>query len=274
MIVPVTEANLTDAAEVRALSWQASHRAICSPEFIAAHTPAQQADFLRHEMEAGKQHFLCIAERPVGVVTVTNDTIEGLYIHPEAQRQGHGSALLRFAMTKCIGRPKLWVLNTNPGAQSLYARCGFVRTGQIKPHSPDLWEIEMQAVVSLNLHAYWQAVLRQDAEAMADFFTADAYVNWHNTNEHFTAAAFVAANCAYPGEWAGEIERCHLDGDCIITVTHVYTPDRALSFHVTSFMHVREGRIAALDEYWSDDAEAPAWRQAMQLSTPIREVRI
>ena len=125
----------------------------------------------------------------------------------------------------------------------------------------------------IDLHAYWQAVLAQDAEALADFFTADACVNWHNTNERFTAAEFIAANCAYPGEWTGEIERCHLDGDCIITVTHVHTPDGALSFHVTSFMTVRDGRISALDEYWGDDGEAPAWRQAMGLGTPIREVR-
>lgn len=125
----------------------------------------------------------------------------------------------------------------------------------------------------IDISAYWRAVLAQDADAMAGFFTADACVNWHNTNEHFTAAEFITANCAYPGDWAGEIERCHTDGGTLITVTRVHSPDGALSFHVTSFFAVREGRIAALDEYWGDDGEPPAWRREMRLGTPIREVR-
>lgn len=38
----------------------------------------------------------------------------------------------------------------------------------------------------MNIKKFWDAVLRQDAEAIRKYFHPDAYVNWHNTNEHFT----------------------------------------------------------------------------------------
>lgn len=124
----------------------------------------------------------------------------------------------------------------------------------------------------MDIHAYWRAVLDQDADALAAFFADGAYVNWHNTNEHFTAAEFIDANCAYPGDWAGEIERCHTVGDLIVTATHVHSRDGALSFHVTSFIEVHDGLITAIDEYWGDDGPAPDWRRGMNLGRPIREV--
>ena len=42
-------------------------------------------------------------------------------------------------------RVLLHVVETNPGAERLYARCGFVRTGVTVPlpHRPDLLEHEM-----------------------------------------------------------------------------------------------------------------------------------
>ena len=49
MIVPVTEENLMDAARVHAAAWRESHRDICAPEFVAAHTARRQADYLRRE---------------------------------------------------------------------------------------------------------------------------------------------------------------------------------------------------------------------------------
>ena len=52
---------------------------------------------------------------------------------------------------------------------------------------------------NFDLQAYWDAVLRQDAQAMETFLAPNAIVNWHCTNESFTAAEFVRANCEYPG---------------------------------------------------------------------------
>ena len=122
----------------------------------------------------------------------------------------------------------------------------------------------------MNIYDFWDAVLRQDAAALADYFAEGAWVNWHNTNEHFTAAEFIRANCEYPGCWAGEVERIVEAGDQIITATHVHTPDGAMSFHVTSFLRIKEGKIASIDEYWGDDGEPPKWRQEKKIGTKIR----
>ncbi len=122
----------------------------------------------------------------------------------------------------------------------------------------------------IDIHKFWAAVLDQDADAILAFFVPTAYVNWHNTNEHFTVEEFIRANCEYPGDWMGQVEKAIHAGDTIITATHVATKDGKLSFHVTSFIQVKEGKIAAVDEYWGDDGEAPQWRQDMKIGSKIK----
>ena len=55
----------------------------------------------------------------------------------------------------------------------------------------------------------------------AGFDVYDAYVNWHCTNEHFTVDEYIIANCEYPGEWDGIIERTEMVNELIITVTQI-----------------------------------------------------
>ena len=106
---------------------------------------------------------------------------------------------------------------------------------------------------------------------MATYFSPDALIRWHNTNELFTVAEFIRANCEYPGAWNGEIEQiCHT-GTHIITAVHVFTRDKSMHFHVTSFMQIENGQITTLDEYWGDDGPAPAWRQTMKIGRKIKE---
>lgn len=121
----------------------------------------------------------------------------------------------------------------------------------------------------MDLTQFWRATLQQDAAAMAGFFHPEAWVNWHCTNEHFTAAAFIQANCAYPGDWDGEILEQIETADVTITITHVYPRDRSGDFYVTSLFRIAEDKIRSLEEYWADAGAPPRWRQAMQLTTPI-----
>ena len=123
----------------------------------------------------------------------------------------------------------------------------------------------------MNIQQFWKDVLRQDAEAMRAWFHADAYVRWHCSNEEFTVEEFIRANCEYPGDWDGEIEHVIDAGDMVICAVQVYPKDRSAGFHVASFMRVRDGKIAGMDEYWSDDMPAPEWRQAMKIGRPIRK---
>ena len=122
----------------------------------------------------------------------------------------------------------------------------------------------------MDINAYWNAALSQQPEEMKGFFCADAFINWHNTNEHFTVDEFIEANCEYPGKWDGEIERVEKISDLIITVVHVYSSDRKISCHAVSFFKIRDDKIASIDEYWGDDGTAPQWRLDKQIGTAIR----
>lgn len=118
-------------------------------------------------------------------------------------------------------------------------------------------------------HAFLDAVVRQDAQALRAFLAPDAEVRWHCSNELFTAEGFVRANCDYPGDWHGEVERVEPLQNGMAVVSRVWSKDA--SFHVVSFFRLTaEGRVASLDEYWSDDVPPPDWRAALQLSRPIK----
>lgn len=122
----------------------------------------------------------------------------------------------------------------------------------------------------MDIKKFWLAVLRQDAKELETYFAEGAWVNWHNTNEHFTAAEFIRANCEYPGNWEGEVEQIIVTQTHIITATHVYTKDGSASFHATSFFRVEKGKILSVEEYWGDDGDAPAWRKEKKIGTRIK----
>lgn len=90
----------------------------------------------------------------------------------------------------------------------------------------------------MNIKQYWDDILNQDADAIRTWFAPNAWIRWHNTNEHFSVEEFIRANCEYPDSWAGEIEQMICTEDHIITATHVYTPNGSLHFHVTSFIRI------------------------------------
>ncbi|HRX58604.1 MAG TPA: GNAT family N-acetyltransferase [Eubacteriales bacterium] len=143
-IEPITERNIAEAANVHAASWRESHKAICTPEFIALHTASRQAEYLANEMQKGKRLFLLRAARPVGIVSVQGSLIENLYVLPDEQRKGYGTALLDYAIGQCSGVPTLGVLCTNQNARALYLRRGFVETGKKIKYSETLFELEMR----------------------------------------------------------------------------------------------------------------------------------
>ena len=143
MIVPVTPQNLMQAARIHAESWRESHRGFCSPDFVAAHTTQRQADYLARELEQGKALWMLVLEEPAGIVSVWDNLIENLYVLPARQRQGCGSALLDFAVSRCAGTPTLWILSNNHRARSFYEKHSFQFTGQTHPLSGGLSELEM-----------------------------------------------------------------------------------------------------------------------------------
>lgn len=142
-IIKVDEASIADAGRVHSESWKESHRSFCSAEFVEKHTPAAQADFLRREMNSGKTFYMLIDNYPVGIVSVYGSLIENLYVLPSEQRKGYGSQLLHYAIRQCAGTPCLWILNNNEGAYRLYAKNGFIETGNRKQLNNTLYEMEL-----------------------------------------------------------------------------------------------------------------------------------
>ncbi len=122
----------------------------------------------------------------------------------------------------------------------------------------------------MDIHKFWSAILEQDAQKIRKYFHQDAYVNWHCTNEHFNLEEFVIANCEYPGDWDGTIERVEIMNDLIITVVNVYPKSKNVSFHVTSFIKIAEDKVTAMDEYWADDSNVPQWRKDMHIGIAIK----
>ncbi|MEQ2444135.1 GNAT family N-acetyltransferase [Pseudoflavonifractor sp. CLA-AP-H29] len=139
----VSEADVSEAGYVHAESWKESHRGFCGAEFVARHTPAAQAEYLRREMAAGKRVYMLRDPHPVGIVSVWGGLIENLYVLPKEQNRGYGTALLQYALARCRGTPTLWILNTNQGAYRLYTRNGFRETGNRKQLNERLSEIEL-----------------------------------------------------------------------------------------------------------------------------------
>ena len=81
---------------------------------------------------------------------------------------------------------------------------------------------------------------------------------------------YIRANCDYPSDWDGTIERIEEVGNTIVLAGHVLSADKRISCHVVSFIKLRNGKISELDEYWADDGDAPDWRREMRIGRPIR----
>lgn len=122
----------------------------------------------------------------------------------------------------------------------------------------------------MNIQDYWKVTLSQDAKKMREYFLEDAYINWHNTNEHFNVDEFIRVNCEYPGNWDGQIERIEQINDLIITAVHVFSTEEDLSLHVVSFIKIKDEKIVSIDEYWGDDGAIPEWRIEKNIGSAIQ----
>ena len=66
-----------------------------------------------------------------------------LYVLPDMQNRGYGTALLQFSIKQCTNTPALWILENNTCAERLYHRMGFQKTGRRNNIAHGLDEIEM-----------------------------------------------------------------------------------------------------------------------------------
>ena len=79
-IIPVDETNLLQAANIHSISWKESHRNFCSLDFIEMHSTDRQRKYLINKMNNGSRFYMLVDEEPAGIVSVTNNLIEDLYV--------------------------------------------------------------------------------------------------------------------------------------------------------------------------------------------------
>ena len=142
VIISVDQANLLQAATIHSVSWKESHRSFCTDDFIELHTPDRQREYLNSKMNNGARIYMLVEEEPIGIVSVTHGLIEDLYVLPDMQNMGYGTKLLQYAIEQCTDTPTLWILENNTGAERLYRRMGFKKTGRTNLITVGLNEIE------------------------------------------------------------------------------------------------------------------------------------
>jgi GNAT superfamily N-acetyltransferase len=92
------------------------------------HTPEEDRAFFRDVVLPQREVWLATDQggRVLGFVALSDDMLDHIYVHPDAQRRGVGSALLDQAKRQRPGGFTLWVFQQNEGARSFYEKHGLV----------------------------------------------------------------------------------------------------------------------------------------------------
>ncbi len=110
-----------DAAEISQIleDWAASNR-----EIPLVHNVEERADYGRWLLEHTSVTMIHNSSGVVGFLALEKHIIQGLYIKKDFQGFGFGQAAIKFAQ-KQFKELRLWVFQSNIGAQKFYQRLGF-----------------------------------------------------------------------------------------------------------------------------------------------------
>ena len=110
-----------DAAEISQIleDWAASNR-----EIPLVHNVEERADYGRWLLEHTRVTMIHNSSGVVGFLALEKHIIQALYIKKDFQGFGFGQAAIKFAQ-KQFKELRLWVFQSNLGAQKFYQRLGF-----------------------------------------------------------------------------------------------------------------------------------------------------
>ena len=110
-----------NAAEISQIleDWAASNR-----EIPLVHNVEERADYGRWLLEHTRVTMIHNSSGVVGFLALEKHIIQGLYIKKDFQGFGFGQAAIKFAQ-KQFEELRLWVFQSNIGAQKFYQRLGF-----------------------------------------------------------------------------------------------------------------------------------------------------
>jgi GNAT superfamily N-acetyltransferase len=113
-----------DAAAIAAL-FTASRRT-AMPWLPELHTPAEDRAFIEQRVLRDCEVLVARRDgRVLGFLALDGQQVDHLYIHPDTQREGLGSALLGAAKARRPGGLELWAFQRNAPALAFYAAQGF-----------------------------------------------------------------------------------------------------------------------------------------------------
>lgn len=116
-------ARSTDAGKLGAMLSDAVARFDWMPNL---HSRAEDIAFAGRLIDGHTVTIVCRDDDwPLGFLALSGETIDALYVTPEAQRLGLGAMLLRHAKARAK-RLELWTFQANTDAQRFYTREGFV----------------------------------------------------------------------------------------------------------------------------------------------------
>lgn len=115
------------------------------------------------------------------------------------------------------------------------------------------------------VHALWERMQARDWAGLGELLAEDLMVEWPVSGERIVGRArYVRINAEYPEGWSIRVLRVVADGDQV--VSEVEVPHETMGVHrVASFWTVRDGRIVAGREYWSElgSDPSPEWRAGL-----------
>ncbi|MFF7606155.1 nuclear transport factor 2 family protein [Streptomyces parvulus] len=111
---------------------------------------------------------------------------------------------------------------------------------------------------------FWARMQARDWAGLGALLADDLVVEWPVSGERIVGRAdFVGVNAEYPEGWSIRVLRVVSDGETV--VSEVEVPHETMGVHrVVSLWTVRDGRITAGREYWTEPGSdpSPQWREA------------
>jgi GNAT superfamily N-acetyltransferase len=121
--VELEVATPADAEAIAAVFGAA--RAAAMPWLAVLHSAEEDRRFFARAIADSAVLVVRRQNRPVGFIALHDELVAHLYVHPDRQREGIGSALLDAAKAHRPGGLRLWTFQRNVGARAFYARHGF-----------------------------------------------------------------------------------------------------------------------------------------------------
>lgn len=108
---------------------------------------------------------------------------------------------------------------------------------------------------------FWQLFDQAKFGEAENLMSSSAIIWWPNTREVFRSRdRFIMVNQKYPGRWRIFVEKVISKEDLVISVVRVESSETVESYYANSFFKFEDGKINEIIEYWSENAEPPAWR--------------